>query len=76
MFHPVCFYAIGDGRYGHPNLRREGVGGTGVVTPIAVEVWMSSWWNDRGHIGSEHGFRAPIHCARSRPSHRREWVPW
>jgi hypothetical protein len=35
---------------------------------------MSSWWNDRGHVGSERGSRAPVDCVRSRPSHRREWV--
>jgi hypothetical protein len=56
-------------------VERE-VGGIVVVTPVAVEVWMSSWWNDRGHVGSGRGSRAPVHCARSRPSHRREWVPW
>jgi hypothetical protein len=32
---------------------------------------MSSWWNDRGHVGLESGS-----YARSRPSHQREWVPW
>jgi hypothetical protein len=52
----------------------RGLGGIVVVTPIAVEVWMSSWWNDRGYIGSGHGSRAPVECARSRLSHRREQV--
>jgi hypothetical protein len=37
---------------------------------------MSSWWNDRSHVGLGHGSRAPVDCARSRPSHRREWMPW
>jgi hypothetical protein len=54
----------------------RGVGGIVAVTPIAVEVWMSSWWNDRGHVGSEHGPGAPVHCAWSLLSYRREWVPW
>jgi hypothetical protein len=54
MFHPVCFCAVGDGWYGRLDLRREGVGGILAVTPVAVEVWMSSW-NDRGHVRSERG---------------------
>jgi hypothetical protein len=49
-----------------------GLGGIVVIPPVAVEVWMSSWWNDRGHVGSERGSRAPVDCARSHPSHRRE----
>jgi hypothetical protein len=53
----------------------RGLGGIVVVTPIAVEVWMSSWWNDRGHVGPGHGSRAPVDCARSRPSRRQERVP-
>jgi hypothetical protein len=52
------------------------VGGIVSVTPIAVELWMSWWWNDQGHVRSERGSRAPVHCARSRPSYRWEWVPW
>jgi hypothetical protein len=56
-------------------VERE-LGGIVVVTPVAVEVWMSSWWNDRGHIGLGRGFRAPVDCARSRPSHRQGRVPW
>jgi hypothetical protein len=52
-----------------PNLCREGVGGIVVVTPITIEVWMSSWWNDRGDVGSERGSHIPIHCARSCPSY-------
>jgi hypothetical protein len=43
--------------------------------PIAVEIWMPSRWNDRGHVGSGSGSRAPIDCARSRLSHQQEWVP-
>jgi hypothetical protein len=53
----------------------RGVGGIVIFTPVAVEVWMSSWWNDRGHVGSRRGSRAPVHCARSRLSYQREWVP-
>jgi hypothetical protein len=53
----------------------RGLGGIVVVTPIAVEVWMSLWWNDQGHVGSGHGSRAPIDYARSRPSYRRERMP-
>jgi hypothetical protein len=52
----------------------RGLGGIVVVTPIAAEVWVS-WWNDRSHVGSGCGFRAPVDCVRSRPSHRRERVP-
>jgi hypothetical protein len=54
----------------------RGVGGIVVVTLVTVEVWMSWWWNDRGHVGSGRGSRALVHYARSRPSHRREWVSW
>jgi hypothetical protein len=43
---------------------------------VAIEVWMLLWWNDQGHIGSGRDSRAPVDCARSRPSHRRERVPW
>jgi hypothetical protein len=46
-----------------------------VVTPVAVEVWMSSWWNDRGHVGLGRDSHAAIDCARSRPSHQWERVP-
>jgi hypothetical protein len=46
-----------------------------IVTTIAIEVWMSWWWNDRGHIESRRGSHAPIDCARSRPSHPWERVP-
>jgi hypothetical protein len=53
----------------------KGLGGIVVVTPIAIEVWVSSWWNDRGHVGSRHGSCAPVDGARSRLSHRRERVP-
>jgi hypothetical protein len=52
------------------------VGGTVAVTLIAVEIWSSLWWNDRGQVGSKRGSRVPVNCARSRPSHQREWVPW
>jgi hypothetical protein len=48
----------------------RGLGGIVVVTPITVEVWMSSWSNDLGHVGSGRGSCAPIDCARSHPSHR------
>jgi hypothetical protein len=53
----------------------RGLGGIVVVTPVAVEVWMSSWWNDRDHIGSKHGSRAPVDYAWSCSSHRWERVP-
>jgi hypothetical protein len=53
----------------------RGLGGIVVVTPVAVEVWMSPWWNDRGHVGSGRGSRTPVDCDRSRPSHQRERVP-
>jgi hypothetical protein len=52
----------------------RGLGGIVIITPIAVEVWMLSWWNDRGHVESGRGSRAPVDCVRSRPSHRREWA--
>jgi hypothetical protein len=38
----------------------RGLGGIVVITPIAVEVWLSSWWNDRGHVGSGHGSCASV----------------
>jgi hypothetical protein len=53
----------------------RGLSGIVIVTPIAVEVWTLSWWNDRGHVGSGRGSRAPVGCAWSRPSHRWERVP-
>jgi hypothetical protein len=53
----------------------RGLGGIVIITPVAVEVWISLWWNDWGHVGSGHGFRAPVVYARSRPSHRCERVP-
>jgi hypothetical protein len=53
----------------------RGLCGIVVVTPVVVELWMPSWWNDRGHAGSRRGSRAPVDYARSRLSHRREWVP-
>jgi hypothetical protein len=53
----------------------RGLGGIVVVTPVAVEVWMSWWWNDRGHVGLGRGSCATVDCAWSRPSHRRERVP-
>jgi hypothetical protein len=37
---------------------------------------MSSWWNDRGHVGLGRGSRTPVDCARSHPSHRWERVLW
>jgi hypothetical protein len=45
------------------DLHREGLGGIVVVAPVAIVVWMSSWWNDRGHVGSERGSHTPVHCA-------------
>jgi hypothetical protein len=72
MLRPVCFYAVEDGRYVRSDLRREGVGGIVTVTPVVVEVWTSSWWNDQGHIGLERGSRVPVHCTQSCPSNRRE----
>jgi hypothetical protein len=56
------------------DLHRGGVGGIVAITPIAIEVWTSLWWNDRGHVGSERGSHAPIHCAWSCSSDRWEWV--
>jgi hypothetical protein len=32
------------------DLCREGVGSIVAITPVTVEVWMSWWWNDRGHV--------------------------
>jgi hypothetical protein len=69
-FRPVCLCAVEDGRYGRPDLRREGVRWYSCRHPVAVEVWMSSWWNDRGHVVSGRGSCAPVDYARSRPSHR------
>jgi hypothetical protein len=71
-----AFVPSGMGGTGAQICVERGVGGIVVIAPVAVEVWMSLWWNDRGHVRSEHGSRAPIHYAWSRPSHRREWVPW
>jgi hypothetical protein len=76
MLRPVCFYAVKDGRCVHPDLRREGVMWYSCRYPVVVEVWTLSWWNDRSHVGLEHGFHAPVHCARSCPSHWWEWAPW
>jgi hypothetical protein len=46
MLYPVCFCAVEDGQYMYSDLHREGVGGIVAITPVAVEVWMSLWWND------------------------------
>jgi hypothetical protein len=54
----------------------RGLGGIVVVTPVAIEVWVSLWWNDRGHVGSRWASRAPVDYARSRLSYRWEWAPW
>jgi hypothetical protein len=54
----------------------RGLGGMAAVIPVAVEVWMSSWENDWGHVKFGHHSRAPVDCARSCPSHRWERVPW
>jgi hypothetical protein len=75
MLHHVRLCAIEDGRYGRLNLRREGSRWYSCYRPVAIKVWMSWWWNDRGHVGSGHGSCAPVHCGRSCSSHRREWVP-
>jgi hypothetical protein len=48
----------------------RGLGGAAAVTPVAVEVWMSSWENDRGHVESGRRSCAPVNGARSRPSCR------
>jgi hypothetical protein len=53
----------------------RGLGGIVSVTPVAIEVWMSSWWNDRGYVGLGCGFCAPVDCAQSRPSRWRERLP-
>jgi hypothetical protein len=37
------------------------VGGIVAVTPVAVEVWTSWWWNDRGHVWIRAGF--PRSCS-------------
>jgi hypothetical protein len=43
------------------DLGREGLGSIVVVTPIAVEAWTPSWWNDRGHVEfTMHGRVRPI----------------
>jgi hypothetical protein len=49
---------------GAPIYVERGLGGIVIVTPVAVEVWMSSWWNDQGHVESGRGSRAPVDCAR------------
>jgi hypothetical protein len=54
----------------------RGLGGIVVVTLVAVEVWMSSWWNDQGQVGLGRSSCAPIDYARSRPSHWWEQVSW
>jgi hypothetical protein len=75
MSRPVCPCVIEDRMYVRPDLGGEGVGGTVAVPPVAIAVWSWWWWNDQGHVGSEHGYRAPVRCARSCPSHRRGWAP-
>jgi hypothetical protein len=52
----------------------RGLGTIVVVTPVVVEAWTPSWWNDRGHVESYHGSHAPVHCVWSCPSHHYEWV--
>jgi hypothetical protein len=54
----------------------RGLGGIVLVTPVVVKVWMPSWWNEWGHVGSWRGSRALVDCVRPRLSHQREWVPW
>jgi hypothetical protein len=46
----------------------RGLGGIVVVTPVAVEVWMLSWWNDRGHIGLGRGSHTAVCTITSVPS--------
>jgi hypothetical protein len=41
----------------------RGLDGIVVVTPVAVEVWMSWWWIDRGHVGLGRGSHAAVDCA-------------
>jgi hypothetical protein len=45
----------------------RGLGGMVIIIPVAVEVWMTSWWNDRGHVESGRGSCAPIDYAWSCP---------
>jgi hypothetical protein len=49
---PMCFCTIEDGWCVCPDCVERELGSTTVVTPVAVEAWTSSWWNDRGHVGS------------------------
>jgi hypothetical protein len=56
------------------DLHRERLGGIVAATPVTIAVWMTSWWNNRGHVGSERGSHTPVHYAWSCPSHRRDWV--
>jgi hypothetical protein len=53
----------------------RGLGGIIVVTLIAIEVWASLWWNDRGHVGSERGSHTLVPCAWSCLSHLQGWAP-
>jgi hypothetical protein len=53
----------------------RGLGGIVAVTPDAVEVWMSGGGMTRVMLGQARGSHVPVHCARSRLSHQREWVP-
>jgi hypothetical protein len=71
---PVHFCAVEDRRHGRPDLRRGGLGGTVAVTPVAVEVWMLSSWNDWGHVRLGRGSRAAVDYAWSHLSHRWERV--
>jgi hypothetical protein len=73
---PVCLCAVEDERYGRPDLRRERVRWYSARYPIVIEVWMPSWWNEWGHVGSWRGSGALVDCVRPRLSHQREWVPW
>jgi hypothetical protein len=52
-----------------------GLGGIVVVIPVAVEVWMLSSWNDRGHVRLGRGSRTAVDYAWSHLSHRWERVP-
>jgi hypothetical protein len=51
---PLCREV--DGAYAGIFVAR-GLDDIAAVTPVVVEVWMSSWWNDRGHVESgDHSF--------------------
>jgi hypothetical protein len=59
---PVRLYAIEDGRHRRPDLRREEVRWYSDRYPIAVEVWMLSWWNNRLSQGVVPMLLLIVHC--------------